>query len=127
MPQAPISRHPSVTDGRLVGKTTMRPQRQSKLMRPTGADHRDRHEYFRGHALAGPSMRSAMGGLGDSDHGYTAKPATSGGAVSRSGLHSGFSFGSPSPHQDEPIQYRHGGISTTSYQPRQHIGRRPAY
>ncbi len=128
MYKEPISRHPAVSDGLMVGKTSMIPQVQGKHMKPVASHDQDRHEYFRGHALAGPSMRASMGGLGDSDHGYTARPAIAGGAVARSNARvSGFTFGSPSPHQDEPTKYRHGGISKTNYTPRQHIGRRPAY
>ncbi len=123
----PISRHPSVSHGLMVGKTTMHPQVQGKHMKPVASHDQDRHEYFRGHALAGPSMRASMGGLGDSDHGYTARPAVSGGAVASKAKVSGFTFGSPSPHQAESTIYRHGGISKSNYTPRQHIGRRPAY
>jgi len=125
MRQAPISRMPSVHDTRSLGKTTMIPQKQHKRMPPNAAHDQARHEFFRGHALAGPSMRASMGGVGDSDHGYTARPAMQGGALKKSPL-SGFSFGSESPHQSEPMRYRHGGVSRShSFTSRMVKGRIP--
>jgi len=111
----------------MVGKTSMHPQVQGLHMGHVGAHDQDRHEYFRGHALAGPSMRASMGGLGDSDHGFMARPAVSGGSVASKAKVSGFSFGSPSHHQDEPTIFRHGGITKTKFASKQHMGRRPAY
>lgn len=125
--QHPKSRHPAVHDTRSVGKTTMIAQPQHKRIKPTGAHIEERHEFFRGHALAGPSMRASMGGLGDADHGYTAHPATSGSGIHKTKRMAGFSFGSRSPHQDETISYRGTAMPSKIFPSKVPKGRTPAY
>ena len=123
--QEPISRHPAVHDTRSLGKTTMIAQPQHKRMKPTAADVQERHEYFRGHALAGPSMRASKGGLGDNDHGYTAAPIMSGSGL-KSKRMPGFSFGSRSPHQGEPVKHRGLHAPSVQFPSKMHKGRIPA-
>jgi hypothetical protein len=125
MNREPISRHPAVHDLRSVGKTTMIAQPQHHRMRPTGAHHPLRSEYFRGHALAGPSERVSRGGLGDSDHGYLSAPKVGGKGLSKRAP--GFSFGSRSPHMGEPVTHRGHRAPSVHFPTKVPMGRMPAY
>ena len=122
--QAPISRHPAIHDTRALGKTTAIPRPQHHRIKPTGADIHERHEFFRGHALAGPSQRSASGMVGDNDHGYTAAPSMRGSGIHKKRM-PGFSFGSPSPHQDEPIHHRGHRMPSAKFPSKVPKGRMP--
>ncbi len=127
MNKEPISRHLAVHDFRSVGKTTMIGRPQHHRMRPTGAHHPKRSEYFRGHALAGPSERVARGGLGDSDHSYVSAPAMSGQGMRHKHRAPGFSFGSKSPHMGEPVTHRGHYAPSVHFPTKVPLGRMPAY
>jgi len=113
------------SDKTMSGITSQLPQ-VSHQLKANAAHDFDRHEYFRGHALAGPSMRAAQGALGDSDVGHLSKPDIEGGSLRAKMKHSGFSFGSASVHQGEVKRYRHGGISKSHYPARMPMGRTPS-
>ncbi len=102
----PISRHHSLTDRRLVGKTSQSRRPQHLETGSTGADNDTRHSYFSMHALAGPQQRTALGNLGDSDHGYLSGATMRGGAIGGKSRHREPSFGTPSLYGSEMVRHR---------------------
>jgi len=65
----PISRRIS-GDMTMRGRTTHHGQPSHVKSNSTGADHPDRHHYFRYHARSGPSVRDSKGHFGSGEEGH---------------------------------------------------------